>query len=112
MSISMFGYDFDGPMMDLGLLKNEPGVFLIICQEKTIMTILDVGEAEHVQDRIQNHERRNNWIKSCRNQLNFAVLYTNGRSELERKELEHRLRTKVKPRFEEKKYLVTPRSNK
>jgi hypothetical protein len=86
-----FGYKFESGVADPKMLKAEPGIYLAWANRK----VLDIGEAEDVQARIANHDRRDCWLKHAAGAtLYYGAHYMPGESEQARRDLELKLRSK------------------
>jgi hypothetical protein len=57
-SITIAGYQFDGPYILDAELKHASGVYVILCWANGRYSNVDVGESGDIQDRIATHERR------------------------------------------------------
>ncbi|MEA3432711.1 MAG: hypothetical protein U9R01_08645 [candidate division WOR-3 bacterium] len=84
MSITLKGkrgkeYEFKGPYRFTITLKDNSGVYAILCKREDGLYLLDVGEAKEVKFRVEHHERKECWIdeKECEDEnLRYAVHYT------------------------------------
>lgn len=83
-------YSFEGPYHLLGDLKNQAGVYVVLCIKDTgACFIVDAGESENVKKTIEIHERKRCWLDNCAGRIAVAVLYTPhldraGRTDIER----------------------------
>lgn len=89
MSITVSKYQFDGPYLTTDYLKDNSGVYAILCKNDSTYHPVDVGESAKVKTRVDNHDRKTCWQQSCHADLAVAVLYTpnlhqQGRMEIER----------------------------
>jgi len=85
MSIHINGYSFEGPYSSTYSLRDNSGVYVIICNNN----LIDVGESASLKSRIENHDRKDCWKRNCSGSISFAVYYTphlqqSGRMEIER----------------------------
>ena len=94
MSIKIGGYTFQGPYSYVNTLKNKSGVYAIICDKGN--KPIDVGESAEVNDRVENHERKQCWKRNCTGSLKYAVKYTPGVKKPGRMKIEQDIRSKVK----------------
>ena len=72
MNIKLCGFDFK----DGALLHNRPGVYVILSSVSKECQVVDVGESKDIKSRVDNHDRKDCWKKSCVGALSVAVLYT------------------------------------
>ena len=98
MSIEFAGYSFEGPYTDTVYLKDEPGVYVILDQRSdSLWYALDVGESTQVKTRIENHDRKECWDSNQLGTRGYAVLYTPGWTDDQRRTLEQEVREKLSP---------------
>jgi hypothetical protein len=98
MSVSVGRYRFEGPFTDTRYLRNEQGVYTVLCYPLVGQpTVVDVGESEDVRSRIENHDRQGCWRRNCSATLGVAVLYTPGSRADQRRAVEHELRQQFQP---------------
>ncbi len=76
MSIKIGNYTFDGPYTSTDMLEDRSGVYAIICQKGDKNYLIDVGESATLKSRVENHDRKDCWIKNCQGTLAVAVYYT------------------------------------
>jgi hypothetical protein len=107
MSINMGGYDFDGPYNDPDEIKEELGVYVVLCLVDGMPHyVLDIGTAEestaptrrdpfarvvtrtgNLRHRLKSHDRKDCWRKNIHGTIGYAVRYiynTNERFDVER----------------------------
>jgi len=99
MSIEICGYRFKGPYeLDTGTgsLKNRSGVYVILDHNSSgeSWKVIDVGESSNIQDRVEDHDRRDCWYRQRCSYLEIAVYYCR---ESERMRVEQRVRNKYNP---------------
>lgn len=71
-------YVFEGPFHDTSSLKNQSGVYVILDKRSDDKHyLLDVGESGDVGDRVENHDRKDCWIKNQKGTLYCAAYYVN-----------------------------------
>ncbi len=60
---NVLGYSFKGSYSIQNLSGKIPGIYIITNSEHKISTdnIVDVGETENLEERIENHERKDCW---------------------------------------------------
>ncbi len=75
MAIKIDGKDFDGPFGSVEDLKNASGVYVILTKDGDKWMLLDCGESKDVKDRINNHDRKDDWQKHAVGEIAFAVKY-------------------------------------
>jgi len=90
------GYEAEGPYTSTENLKELSGVYIITGKNNATdsHTVIDVGEAGNVKDRISNHDRADSWKRQGFNNLFASVIYCN---EKERMLIESQLRTFFNP---------------
>lgn len=76
MAFKLGNYLFVGPHTSIDSLKDWSGVYAIVCKTETEYFLLDVGESSKVRTRIENHDKKECWIKNCKGQLTIFVHYT------------------------------------
>ena len=76
MSLNVGRYTFDGPYTSADSLKDNSGVYVIVCSSNGSYNPVDVGESATVKSRIENHDRKHCWNNNRRSNLMVAVLYT------------------------------------
>ena len=93
MSIKISGYTFQGPYSYVNTLENKSGVYAIICvKSDDEWTLLDVGEAAKVKERVETHDRKKCWEEKCKYTIKYAVHYTPGSQQTGRMEIEQAIR--------------------
>jgi len=97
MSIQIGNYNFDGPFGDLARLRNSSGVYAVLTRATADApyTVIDVGEAGWIRDRISGHDRQSQWAQ-CRmaGGLWIAAFYCDERA---RMQIERELRVQFNP---------------
>lgn len=76
MSIRLGKYSFTGPIASIDKLKDRAGVFAIVCKVDNEYFLIDVGESSKLRTRIENHDKKDCWIKNCNGQVTIFVHYT------------------------------------
>jgi hypothetical protein len=76
MAFKLGKYSFAGPYTSTDDLKDRSGVYAIICKVDTEYFLSDVGESLKVRTRIENHDKKDCWIKNCKGLLSVFVHYT------------------------------------
>jgi hypothetical protein len=96
MTIYVGVYEFDGPHPSAGQLAAQSGVYAILGRphSSSTWTVLDIGESQDVQDRIQRHDRRPQWQRQGMPELACAALYC---ASTERMHIERQLRAQFNP---------------
>ncbi len=92
MAIKINNLKFDGPFQSTNELKDDPGIYAILCEIKNHFYILDVGESETVKTRIEGHDRKDCWKKQFQGDAVYAVLYTQDKEQAERMSIEKQIR--------------------
>ncbi len=90
MSVTILGYEFEGPFTSTESLKNYSGVYVIHYKNNEgTHTRLDCGESSDVKDRVETHDRKNCWSKNAKGQITASAYYCN---ESERMRIEREIR--------------------
>jgi hypothetical protein len=97
MSIIVGNYSFEGPYTSTEKLENKSGIYAIHCLIDGKYYLIDVGESSEVRNRIENHDRRECWIKNCKGTLTVSVYYTPGLQQTGRMNIEQTLRQQFQP---------------
>ena len=91
MGFDLCGYHFEGTYISPYELKSNPGVYVIWCKTDVRWTILDVGESDNVNDRVNNHDRTDCWARNCSGAIFFSATYLSDLQE--RSNLEQTIRS-------------------
>lgn len=96
MSITIGNYSFEGPFGNTADLRNNSGVYAILSRRTDTdrYTVIDIGEAGWIQDRVANHDRRDQWGRNNHGTLAVAALYCD---EPARMRIERELRVQFNP---------------
>jgi len=85
-------YIFEGPLTPESI-KNLSGIYAVVDRRfNGECYLLDVGESGGLQDRIQNHDRKDQWLKSKQGYIEFYVHYMPYTSLENRLQIEHGIR--------------------
>lgn len=96
MSIYVLNRVFEGPFKDTFLLRNSPGVYVILGNNGgENWTVIDVGESQDVRQRVERHDRKACW--QLQNLANLAVAAHYPYDEHYRKNLEKEIRSFYNP---------------
>ena len=73
-------YEFAGPFSNAGSLLPQSGVYVILGRSGDTNTsgawsVIDIGESHDIQFRVNNHDRRNCWLRTGYQELAVAALY-------------------------------------
>lgn len=90
-------YLFFGPYTTLKSVENRSGVYVILDCVGGARYVLDIGEAEHLVERLTDHDRIPAWRAASRGQVAVAVLYTPGLQQRGRKAIESIVRRQCSP---------------
>ena len=96
MSITIGNYSFEGPFGNTADLRNNSGVYAILSRRTVAdpYTMIDIGEAGWIQDRVANHDREDQWSRNNHGTLAVAALYCD---EAARMRIERELRAQFNP---------------
>lgn len=79
-------------------LRDSSGIYVIVdCRSDGKCYVVDVGESGQIRTRVQNHDRAGCWTRHQQGSLQFAVLYTPGWTDDQRRALEGRIRDQYAP---------------
>lgn len=95
MSLSEWGYQFEGPFSSPDQVPAKAGVYTVWCRQNSTWSSLDVGQAENMQERLTNHDRAICWKRHCGGSIHFYVVAMP--SEAERRNLEQKIRQDKNP---------------
>ena len=85
MSIMIANYKFEGPFRSLDQIKNKSGVYAIILHTSENLYLLDLGQGENIKNKIENHERKDQWKKySSQGNLEYGLCYADNKDEKDR----------------------------
>jgi hypothetical protein len=76
MAIKLGYYSFSGPFTSIDEIKDRSGVYAIVCSLDGEYFLLDVGESLKLRTRIENHDKKDCWIKNCNGKLTIYAHYT------------------------------------
>jgi hypothetical protein len=97
MSITIGNYTFEGPFADPASLKNLSGVYSVLTRAtgNDSYSVVDIGEAGAVRDRVTNHDRQDCWKRNKKQAgLSYTAYYCDERTRLS---VEKTLRAKYNP---------------
>lgn len=97
MSFSIGDYEFQGLFNTMEKIKNNAGVFAVICGESNEYIVIDIGEADDVKKEIEFKSKQNTWKEFCKAKLFFACHYTNNKDIKDRKKIEDEIRQEYLP---------------
>lgn len=97
MSIELKDYSFEGYFSSTSYLEDKPGIYAILCRYFEKNKVIDIGEAENLKTRIDNHESSNCWRLNCPSSLVYAALYTPDLNQKKREEIVAELRDEYDP---------------
>ncbi len=97
MGINISVYTFDGPYSSTTPIEDKSGVYVILCSKDGKYWVIDVGESATVRTRLDNHDRKDCWIRNCQGTINYAVYYTPNLQQPERMEIEQKIRAQYSP---------------
>jgi hypothetical protein len=97
MPITIGNYSFEGPVADPTQLRNNSGVYAVLTRQtaSALYSVIDIGEAGWIRDRLTNHDRRDQWLRArMAAGLYFAACYCDER---DRMRIERELRSQFNP---------------
>ena len=98
MAFERWGYQFDGAYTSPDSLESLPGVYVIWCRsQEGTWHVLDVGEAENVQDCTRNQDRLPCWQQNCQGEIYYSAMYTLNMGKNKRLEIESEIRRQERP---------------
>ncbi len=97
MSFERWGYQFEGAFSSPDSLQSRSGVYVIWCRVGDNWSVLDVGEAADVNNRVTTHDRKSCWARNCSGSILYSATYTPNLQQPGRKEIEQRIRTLTNP---------------
>lgn len=69
-------YMFNGPFITVNDLKAHSGIYLIsILSDDGSHYVIDIGESHDVLDRVDKHDRKDQWIKASNGKLLHVSSY-------------------------------------
>jgi len=68
-------YTFNGPFTSTVHLLEDSGVYLITVIENGVHTVIDIGESANINDRVTNHDRREQWIQYANRRIIHASTF-------------------------------------
>lgn len=87
-----FSYQFEGPLSPANI-KNISGIYAVTDRHfNGNLYLLDVGESSELQDRIKNHDRKNQWENKRKGCIEFYIYYTPYKTAEDRLRIEHSIR--------------------
>ena len=97
MAFTRWNRTFEGAWTNTSNLKNQGGVYVIWCKVGETWTVLDVGESGEVRTRVENHDRKDCWVRNCSGTIYYSATYTPGLTAAQRREIEQAIRSKENP---------------
>jgi len=97
MAIKLGKYSFTGPVESIDDINDRSGLYAVVCDVDHENFLLDVGESSKLRTRIENHDKKDCWIKHCNGQLKIYIHYTLWSKQLRRILIEQELRELFHP---------------
>lgn len=97
MPFERWGYQFEGAYTSRDSLRPISGVYVIWCENGDVWTVLDVGEAADVKERVKNHDRTDCWAQNCSGTIYYSATYTPNLEEAGRMQIEQEIRNSADP---------------
>ena len=98
MNINIDGYSFEGPFANTSDLRHNSGVYVILDGYNN-KSVIDVGQANDIMDRVKNHDRKGCWNNQS-SSIRYAAYYTSSATEKDR--IENSIRDHTNPPCGEK----------
>ena len=108
MTIKLGKYSFAGPSESIDEIKDRSGIYAIVCKKDNEFFLLDIGESPKLRTRIENHDKKDCWVKNCKGQLTIYVHYTPFFKQKRRKFIEQEIRELFLPGCESDKKIWFP----
>ena len=98
MTLTIAGYPFEGPFNETKYLESRPGLYAVHIQQDDDFTLVDLGEAADVRERVRSHDRQDCWLRHSKGGLiSFSAYYTPELPAEYRTQLERMIREDTKP---------------
>ena len=97
MGFIRWGYELDGVYDSPDSLESRSGVYVIWCKDGDNWTVLDVGEAADVKERVSSHDRGVCWSRYCSGTIYCSATYTPNLHQAGRMEIEQKIRDLTNP---------------
>jgi len=97
MSLELKDYSFEGYFSSTLYLEDKPGIYAVLCRYFEKNKVVDIGEAENIKTRVDNHESSNCWRRNCQSSLVYAALYTPDLNQKARENIVDELRDEYEP---------------
>ncbi|MBX9686315.1 MAG: hypothetical protein K2X27_06405 [Candidatus Obscuribacterales bacterium] len=94
MSVLIGAFEFEGPYEDVLHLKEEPGLYAILCESKGEFELVELDETNSLRNCFDSDEYTSNmrfWQENSHGKLLAAVHYTPELTRQERFEMKNRL---------------------
>ena len=76
LSSILYKHKFKRARLDEITLKDEPGVYLIVCpSDKGLYTDIDVYESDNMKSDLENNQNKNKWYDKCPGSRTLEILY-------------------------------------
>lgn len=86
-------YAFDGPHQSLNSLKDEAGVFVVVCEHAGKLRLLDIDESSRIRTALSKHKNESCWAENCPvGQIKYAAYYSGRLPSAKRREIVNELR--------------------
>ena len=69
-------FPFEGPFPTLSKIRNEAGVYVVVCEFVEKFYLLDVDRSDDIKNEIANHKRIKCWENFKKGKIRYAVLYS------------------------------------
>lgn len=108
MAIKLGKYSFTGPFETIDKIKDRSGVYAIVDEVNNEYFLMDVGESLKLRTRIENHYKRDSWMKNCNGRVTIYCHFTPFLNQQGRIRIEKELRDLFHPDFKMEKKIGFP----
>ena len=91
-------YEFEGPFVSKQMIRAEPGVYVILDGlSLSRPKVIYVGQSMSLRNRVAHHEQESYWRQYAPLGFYYAVYYTHGLTEYQRRQIELQIIRKYNP---------------
>ena len=96
MTVEIGEYAFNGPFKSTDSIKEKAGIYAVLHYKKGKCYLLDIGESSQIKKGIEEHDKKE-WEKNSKGVIEYSVYYTPKLNEVDRKEIEAKIRAAYRP---------------